>query len=167
MDKVILQTIDSSSTVAQVPERGADQQRSWHSILREKEGSMAIETAIVLPTFFLLLFGIFEMSMLLTGYCNAAYAVRTAARYASVHSSTSLIPAQTTDVQAMVQSNLFMPGAANSNVAVDYTQYNTGRQGNFVGDIVNVGITWSQTIDLPGYRSTLTLSTQTHRVILR
>lgn len=129
----------------------------------ENDGSMALEAAFVLPTFFLLLFGIFEFSMLLTGYCSATYAVRAGARYASVHSSTSMAPASNTSVQSFVQANLFTPGSSSSVVpAVTYTP-----NSNVVGSVVNVTATWSQAISLPGYHSTIALSTQANRVITR
>ena len=74
----------------------------------EQDGQAVIETAVVLPLFFLCVMGIFELAMMMFSFCSANYAAREAARYASIHSSTSLSPASVASVTAEVNNNLWL-----------------------------------------------------------
>jgi Flp pilus assembly protein TadG len=123
-----------------------------------------VEMAVVLPAFFALLFGLFGFSVALFGTMNANYAVNTAVRYASIHSSTSLFPATTQSVQAMVTSNLYLPASVTPSVIVTHTHAGTlylNFSGATVGDLTSVGVVWTNppiwgirniTIGAEGYR---------------
>lgn len=100
-------------------------------------GQTLIETAIVLPTFCLMLFGFFNVMLVLFGYCDANYAAGAAARYASLHSATSDNPASVSDVQAVAMANLYIPGGAPPALSVTYTG-----NGNLVGEPVDVAIVY-------------------------
>ncbi len=105
-----------------------------------------VEMAVVLPVFFALLFGLFGFSVALFGTMNANYAVNTAARYASLNSSTSLFPATTQSIQAMVISNLYLPASVTPSVVVTYTHAGTlytNFTGAVVGDLTGVGVVWN------------------------
>jgi len=102
---------------------------------RREEGSTLVETAIVLPTFFLMLFGFFNIMFVLFGYCDANYAANVAARYASLHSSTSANPATVASVKAVILANLYIPGGATPTLIVNYSG-----NGNTVGQPVGIGI---------------------------
>jgi Flp pilus assembly protein TadG len=82
-----------------------------HSRLRDprgdERGSELVELAVILPVFFLLLFGLFNFSIVLFGYSNATYATRAATRYAALHSSTSLVPSTTASIQSYATQFLF------------------------------------------------------------
>ncbi len=139
-----------------------------------EQGSTVIETAVVLPTFLLLLFGFFEYSFGLTAYMNATYAARVGARYASLHSLSSGSPATQDQVKSVVLSQLFVPGAATmitaGNIIVDYGDRmgSTAGAGNYQGDLVGVGIIWYQKFDLPFLPSkSIYIATQAYRVIER
>ncbi len=106
-------------------------------------GATAIETALVLPTFFLLLFGIFNFAIVLFGYCNATYASRAAARYASLHSSTSLAPSTTASVQSVVTPFVLATQAGATTVTTVWTPSNT------VGSTVTVSVTIAYTLGIP------------------
>ncbi len=102
---------------------------------RREDGSTLVEVAIVLPTFFLLLFGFFNIMFVLFGFCDANYAANVAARYASLHSSTSAHPATVASVKAVIQANLYIPGGATPTLIVNYSG-----NGNTVGQPVGIGI---------------------------
>jgi Flp pilus assembly protein TadG len=51
-----------------------------------------VEFALVIPAFFILLFGFIQFSIIFFGYCNAKYASQVAVRYAIVHGSLSATP---------------------------------------------------------------------------
>ena len=129
---------------------------------------MMIETAIALPTFMLLLLGIFLFAMALVCYCSATYASRVGARYASLHSALSRSPASASDVSTLVSSQLFMPGATSTSVTVSYSNAAGGSSpANLVGSQVIVLVTWNQALQLPGYSNVLALRSQAYRVITR
>lgn len=102
---------------------------------RREDGSTLVEVAIVLPTFFLLLFGFFNIMFVLFGFCDANYAANVGARYASLHSSTSANPATVASVKAVILANLFIPGGATPTLIVNYSV-----NGNTVGQPVGIGI---------------------------
>ena len=102
--------------------------------IRDDRGGAALEMALVLPVFFVLLFGLFSFAIILFGYGNATYASRAGARFASLHSTTSLSPCTTTSVQNFVMPFLW---AAPSGGVVVATAWNPG---NTVGSTVNVSI---------------------------
>lgn len=61
--------------------------RSLRAICSEEGGQSILEMAVVLPTMFLLVFGLFEFSMLLYTYSVMYEAAHRGVRYAEVHGS--------------------------------------------------------------------------------
>ncbi|WP_263375891.1 TadE/TadG family type IV pilus assembly protein [Granulicella aggregans] len=158
-------------TVGLGPELGAPK-RSFKDrfarVAHENQGSMVIETALVLPVFFMLLIGIFELSMLLVSICSATYAANVGARYASLNSSTSLSPASQVQIQNVVKANLYLPGTTQPPTIL--VLYGDGSStGNYVGDLVGIGVivfSYSYTIPFYGTRTGL-LDVQAYRFISR
>ncbi len=136
-------------------------------LLRAQNGDSIIETAVVLPAFTLLLFGIFQFSLGLTSYLGSAYAIRAAARYAGVHSLTSLAPASSTDIQNLVKASPFVPSAAGTAINVSYLTYAGSAAGNYTGNFVSVQISYPQSISIPFYSNTFTISSLCYRFIVR
>ena len=129
-----------------------------------EEGDAIIEMAIVLPAFTLLLFGIFQFSMAIAGYLSAEYAINLATRYAAIHSNTSLAPCSTTDIQNLVNANLFFANATPANVSVAYYQF-ASSGGNTVGNVVFVNLVYSQTVSIPFYNHTFSIGSNDYRVV--
>jgi hypothetical protein len=127
------------------------------------------ELALSLPMFFLIIFATFEYSVVLFTYCNATYACRNCARYASMHSSASLKPASALQVEALVSSGLFLSTAITPTVNVTYINPSTGATTtNTIGNLVEVSTNWSQTVKLPwGSTKTFTVSTEAYQMITR
>jgi len=113
------------------------------SRLRDECGGTLLEMGVVLPTFFVLLFGLINFSETLFSYSNATYACRTAARYASMHSSTSQTPCNTTCVQNMVKPMLYVWSYASATVTTTYGS------GNTVGGTVKVSVKIDSYISVP------------------
>jgi Flp pilus assembly protein TadG len=112
--------------------------------LREEEtGSDLVETALVLPLYLMLIFGITSFAILFFAYCNATYASRTAVRYAVVHSSTSLAPCNAATLQSIVNPLLW--GAPSGGVVVT-SQWNPS---NTIGNVVSVTVQMTYTHGLP------------------
>ena len=134
--------------------------------LRRDSGYAVIEMAIVMPAFVLLLFGIFEFSIGMTGYLGSCYAVRTTARYAGLHSSTSADPASASALQAMVLAGPFVPGGSSTTVTVTYATYQGASSGNMVGNLVCMQVSYYQTISLPGLTTGFNVGSTVYRMIL-
>ena len=101
-------------------------------LLEEDRGGAAIEMAVVLPVFFILLFGLFSFAIILFGYGNATYASRAGSRFASLHSATSLSPCTASSVQSFVMPFLWAAPSGGVTVATTWSPSNT------VGSTVNV-----------------------------
>jgi Flp pilus assembly protein TadG len=133
-----------------------------------QSGQAALEMAVALPVFLLLVFGVAQCSFLLMTYCNATYACRNAARYAALHSSTSLLPASSTQIRSMVQSGLILSASITPTITVNYVNSNLGAGTNDIGNMVLVQVTWSQGLIIPfSSARTLTVGTHTYRPITR
>jgi Flp pilus assembly protein TadG len=131
-------------------------------VMAEDSGATALEIALILPAFFLLLFGLFYFSITLFGYLNATYASRAAVRYASVHSSTSLSPATATTVQAVTTPYLPSAPLATPTVTTTWTPSNT------VGSTVSVTIKLVYTVGIPFTTlKTVTVGSTAQRTIVR
>jgi Flp pilus assembly protein TadG len=131
------------------------------NLLKDQSGGTLLEMALVLPPFFLLLFGFFEFSIVLFGYCSATYASRVTVRYAAVHSSTSLAPCTATSVTAMATAQLWAPSGT-ATITPTWTTSNT------IGNTVKVTISIAYPNALPvisGASVTVTGSAQ--RTIMR
>jgi hypothetical protein len=127
---------------------------------REESGANLIEMAVVLPTFFLFLFGFMNIAIALFAYCDASYAANVAARYASLHSLTSSSPATVASVKAVITANLYIPGGGTPTLIVNYSQ-----NGNSVGQPVGIGIVYpiAPGLALKGY----SVTAQAFRYIMR
>ncbi len=101
-----------------------------------------IEMAVALPTFCLLLIGFFQFGIVLFGYGNATYAAEAGARFASVNSTSSLLPCSATTVQALVASYLYAPPSGVT-VTTSWTA------GNTIGSSVNVTVKMTYPISIP------------------
>lgn len=108
-----------------------------------------IETAVALPIFFVVVFGIFEFSLVLLTYCNATLACTQAARYGSLHSGSSLSAATTSQLKSMVTSKLFLGSSITPTVTVSYLTSNLQTGTNTVGNLIMVRASWSQTVTIP------------------
>jgi Flp pilus assembly protein TadG len=129
---------------------------------REDDGGTLVETALVLSTFFLLLFGIFSLAVALAVYDNATFASRAGARYASMHSPTSQTPCNAACVQSYADQ--FLYATAGSVVTVN-TSYGTS---NAVGNTVTVSITIKYPTLIPfSTLKLLTLGSSAQRTISR
>jgi len=124
--------------------RQISHRRGLGSVCREEDGQTLVEMGFVLPTFFLMLFGVFQFMFILFGFCDANYVANLTARYASLHSATSPSPASVATIQAYAKSNLIVPGGATPTVIVNYSGPGGGSAGsNNVGQAVGIGILYS------------------------
>jgi Flp pilus assembly protein TadG len=147
----------------------------WISVRRRlrafggEAGQAAIEMAFVLPLFLATVFGMMQSALLLQTYCNATYACRNAARYASIHSSTSLAPSTASQIQTMVQTGLFLNASIRPTITVSYLNPNNFAVAtNTVGNLVNVKATWGQSMVIPFMNTgSFTVTTQTYKMISR
>jgi Flp pilus assembly protein TadG len=124
--------------------------------------------AFALPVLFTVIIGVLQYSLVLFTYCNATYACRIAARYASLHSSTSLAPSTSSQIQSLVTSNLFLSSAITPTVNVTYVTPALVSSTNIVGNVVEVTVSWNQTVAIPFMSSkSLSISSQAYRIISR
>jgi Flp pilus assembly protein TadG len=137
--------------------------------MRQTSGQAIVETAFVLPTFVLIVFGLAQFSILLLSYCNASYACRQAVRYASVHSTQSLAPVTSAQLQSLVKSHLFLNSAITPTVTPSYcTTTLVCNTTNTIGNLVLINVSFSETLKIP-YIHTISIpvSTQEIRMISR
>ena len=127
--------------------------------LRAEHGGTLLETALVLPPFFLLLFGLFEFSIVLCGYCSSTYVSRIAVRYASMHSATSLAPCTSTCISTIVRAHIWAPSGS-------VTVIPTWSPGNTVGSTINISISIAYPVGLP-FIPAMTMTSSAQRVITR
>lgn len=122
-----------------------------------------------MPVFLAVLFGIIAFMMLLVSYISACYAANVGARYASVHSLTSLQPASTTDDANVVKANLIFMPSTNTPMVLVYYGNRSGVPGNYVGDDVGIAvIVFYQTLTIPFWGSqTMEVQAQAYRFITR
>jgi Flp pilus assembly protein TadG len=125
--------------------------------------------ALAMPLFLAIVFGMAQASLLLQTYCNVTYACRNAARYASIHSSTSLAPSTASQIQAMVQAGLFVNPSITPTVTVSYVNpTNLSATTNTIGNLVFVKATWGQSLSIPFMKtSSFSVGTQTYKIISR
>jgi hypothetical protein len=149
--------------------------------MRGESAQATIEMIVSLSLFTLTVFGMIQCSVVLEHYCNATYACRNAARYASIHSSTALAQSTSTDIVSMVQSSLFLSASITPTINVNYFNASLLSSSstnlcappvtsnlNVVGNIVCVQASWSQSLNIPFLTShTYSVSTQTYKVISR
>ena len=117
--------------------------------LRQESGATMVEIAVTLPIFSLLLFGLINFALVIFGFCNVTYASRFAARYASLHSSTSQVPATTTSVQSIVAPFIFQYPANTSSTTLFYVQQYAASNGNLIGNAAGVTVSITYTLVMP------------------
>lgn len=129
--------------------------------LRQEDGSTLVEFALVLPIALLLLFGALQCSLALFSYCNATYACSVAARYASLHSTASLVPATAATVESATRA-LLWTAPANASVQTAWTPANS------VGGTVTVTVRETLPFAIP-FTSLhqFSVGSTTQRIILR
>lgn len=117
-----------------------------------------------MPVFFMLLFGIFTYSMILFGRGNAICAANVAARYASMHSSTSLVPSTLANIKGYATPYLYGVASPASDVSVTYNPANT----NVVGATVKVTVSVTYPTGIPFYGGgSVTITGTAQRTISR
>jgi Flp pilus assembly protein TadG len=130
--------------------------------LKGGSGQALIEMALVLPAFFLLLFGLFTFSIILFGYVNATFACQLGARYASLHSSTSIAPCSSSSITTLVTPYLWAAAQNQVTVATNWSP------GNTVGSTVSVSVTIVYPIGIPFFsQSQITAGSTAQRTITR
>lgn len=89
-----------------------------------QRGSAMIEMALIFPFYFCLVFGFVQFALILGGYNSAAFAARTAARYAIVHGSTATTPCTATDLQNIVDRQVLIAPASSITVTSTWNPNN-------------------------------------------
>ena len=113
------------------------------ALLEEELASNLIETALVLPLYFLLVFGLMSFAIILFAYGNASYASRLGARFASTHSSTSLLPCTASSIQNLVAPYLWGAPAGTPAATVLWSPSNT------IGSTVTITVKMTYTTGMP------------------
>jgi Flp pilus assembly protein TadG len=113
-----------------------------------------IETALILPVFFLMAFGFIDFCLILFSMGNANFATRAAVRYASTHSANSYFPATQQGFNNIVAPFIFhYPSNTSSLSTVYYT--GSGQIGsNAVGNGVYVTLTITYPFSVFGHTYT-------------
>jgi Flp pilus assembly protein TadG len=93
--------------------------------LASQSGSTIVEFALVVPIFFLLIFGFIAFAIIFAGYCSAAYASQAAVRYAIVHGNNSSYACSNTDITALVAPYLWAAQSGGSTVTTTWTPDNS------------------------------------------
>lgn len=84
-----------------------------------------VEIALILPIFFLLIFGFTSFAFVLFGFCNATYASRAAVRYAVLHGGSTGSPCTAAQVQTLVTSYLWGTPSAGITVTTNWNPDNS------------------------------------------
>lgn len=131
----------------------------FRPFLRSESGSTIVEFALVLPVALLLLFGMVQCSIALFDFCSATFACRVAARYASLHSASSVVPATAGSIESTARKFLWgTPGT----VSVS----SSWAPSNVVGGMVTVTIREDLPLSIPfSSISSFTVGSTTQRVI--
>jgi Flp pilus assembly protein TadG len=125
------------------------------SRLRTRDsGQSLIEVALILPVFFLLIFGFIDFCLILFSMGNANFASRAALRYVSTHSSTSYFPETQQGLNNIVAP--FMLNYPNNTYSVNVNYYDVGGNGaaNVVGSDALVTLTVSYNFSVLGHTYT-------------
>jgi Flp pilus assembly protein TadG len=86
---------------------------------KAQRGAAMLEMALVLPIYFLLVYGVIQLCFVMFGYCNATYACRLAVRYAQIHGTGSTYQCTATDVSNLATPYLW--GAPKNGVTISTT----------------------------------------------
>jgi Flp pilus assembly protein TadG len=121
-----------------------------------------IEMALALPIYFLLVYGVIQLSYVLFGYCNATYACRMAARYAAIHGTGST--SACTSAQLKTIALRYLWGAPASGTTVT----STWAPDNNPGSTVTVAITLVYPTAIPfSSLAQVTIGTAAQAIILQ
>lgn len=135
-------------------------ERARRALIQEA-GSNLVETALVLPVYFLLIFGLISFSLILFAYCNASYASRAGARYAATHSSTSLLPCTSATISGLVGPYLWGAPAGGVSITTTWTPSNT------IGSTATVNVSMTYTSGMPYLNwNGVVVSTKSQQVIV-
>ena len=116
--------------------------RKWARLLRREQGQSLIEVALIMPIFFLLIFGFMTLSLIVFSMGNANFASRAAVRYAMTHSNTSYFPSTQQGLNNIVAPYIYNYPSNTYSVSAGYYYANfTGGGTNVVGDGVCVTLT--------------------------
>ena len=121
----------------------SDPESGGVGFLYEERGSNLVEAAMVLPAYFLFIIGLFSFSIVLFAYANASFASAAAARYAAMHSATSLLPCTSSTVQNLVIPYLWGAPSSGAVVSTSWTPSNS------IGSTVLVNVKMTYTTGLP------------------
>jgi len=110
-----------------------------------QSGSAMVEMALIIPLYFIIIFGLVEFSIVFAGYCGAAYASQLAVRYAIVRGgdNTVLGPCSAANITTLVAPYLW---AAQKNGSVITTTWSPN---NYTGSTVIVSISLTYSIGIP------------------
>jgi Flp pilus assembly protein TadG len=97
-----------------------------------QRGSAMIEMALVLPVYFMLVFGMVQLCFILFGYCNATYASRQAARYAAVHGTGATYTCTSTDIQNVALQYLWGAPKNGVTISTSWPDTTTNNPNNYV-----------------------------------
>lgn len=106
---------------------------------RSEKGSAIVETALVFPIAFMLLFGVMQCSLVILTYNTTTFGSRAGARYAIVNGSTSASPATAATVKSAVLAS--MPAVPTSSITVATTWSPNNQPGSIVTVKVTVTVT--------------------------
>ena len=132
----------------------------WRKKGFSKNGAALSEFALVAVVFFILFFGIIDMSRLMLMYHHVGNAAREGTRYAIVHGSTSLTPASAADVADYIKS-ISLVDANNVQVVTTWPDGNNNPESRVI-----VRVDYPFTFFLPiWFGPMITLSSQSEMVI--
>jgi len=121
-----------------------------------------IEMALVLPVYFLLVFGTMQLCFVLFGYCNATYACRQAARFAAVHGTGSTYTCTNADLQKIAKQYLW--GTPPLGTTITTSWYPDNNPGSSV--TVKISVVYPTVIPFSRL-STITVGTAAQALILQ
>jgi Flp pilus assembly protein TadG len=121
-----------------------------------------IETAVVLPVYFCLVFGIMQLCFVLFGYCNATYACRQVSRFAAVHGTGSTYQATSSDLQNIAKQYLW--GCPTGHITVTTTWSPDNNPGSTI--IVKISMVYRTVIPFSTL-SQITVGTSAQALILQ
>ena len=111
--------------------------------IADDDGSVLVETALVLPFYFLIIFGLISFAMIFFSYCSATYAAKAAVRYAAVHSATTLSPCTSSTIQTIVTANLWATPTGGATITSQWSPNNS------IGSVVSVTIKLNYGANMP------------------
>jgi len=133
----------------------------WRKKAISKNGAALTEFALVAVVFFILFFGVIDMSRLMLMYHHVGNAAREGTRFAIVHGNTSLTPASDADIENYIKTH--SPLDPNNVNVYPTWEYPTDRK---PGSWVSVRVEYPFTFLLPfWFGSPITLTSTSQMVI--